>query len=744
MAIAAPASAPDGTLTGFEAQQGLNTLESPSSGADGITGDICPAATDNPLINLQNRRDAIETGRFGPLDPSLPNNEYWQEAAAEWNASIEFVKHARCGNCAAFNITTAMRECISAGSQSLDAWVLVEAGQLGYCEVFDFRCAAKRRCNMWVAGGPLTDDLAQQFTGYDYDLEEYKSDAALFKFNPNHDDDTGRFSTGGGGGSAGAEGGSGSAEINQRAKDIADIGGVWIDNKKVFGGQVKYNGNIDADLKNESSSRTIPLKELYATQDWTQVEKSVSIAKGGKKLTVHVARIGTDKYAILDGHHNAAAAYLRGNKSVIVLVHESTNAIIKMAVNQPRVPKGSSAGGQFGAISGAEGGSATTSQIATVAMTRGVLTSAKVPVGSASSTGFTIRAGAQTIQKNGYVQVTHVPTAGTSREVRVAEVAHKLEAYNKLFKNAGFKTQLINRAMATEQGTIAQVRVYSKESVKFNPSHDSAGRFSSGSSSGSSAAARAGKLAKELESKLGDKSGPPHGFAADGARREDDTDEDEESAHYDYIKTLPKKTQDAIERYTQSSEEINGLLRDHPKIFEQARELHASGDRDIQSAASIAVQAAGFPRGTPEASMVALTMDAVRIDKAIAEAPPMKERVVLRGLVGTNTTLDVIVERANSDGVVKLKGIVSASTDPSVAQRFTLGNDGVDKPYVMEIRTKRGLLVEGISGQGEQEVLLRPNANYKILGTGTGKYSERNAAKELPTLQLQLLGNLGE
>ena len=121
----------------------------------------------------------------------------------------------------------------------------------------------------------------------------------------------------------------------------------------------------------------------------------------------------------------------------------------------------------------------------------------------------------------------------------------------------------------------------------------------------------------------------------------------------------------------------------------------------------------------------------------------MKERVVLRGLVGTSTTLDVVVARANSDGVVKLKGFASSTTDPSVAGRFALGMS-VDKPYVMEIRTKRGLLVEGISRQSEQEVLLRPNANYKILGTGTGKYSERNTAKELPTLQLQLLGNLGE
>ena len=119
----------------------------------------------------------------------------------------------------------------------------------------------------------------------------------------------------------------------------------------------------------------------------------------------------------------------------------------------------------------------------------------------------------------------------------------------------------------------------------------------------------------------------------------------------------------------------------------------------------------------------------------------MKERVVLRGLVGTNTTLEVIVARANSDGIVKLKGVVSASTDPSVARRFTVGETSTDKPFVMEIRTKRGLLVEGISNQGEQEVLLRPNANYKILGTGTGKFG---SVKEFPTLQLQLLGKLGE
>ena len=706
MALAAPASAPDGSLTGFEAQQGLNALESPSSGADGITGDICPAATATPLINLQNRRDAIETGHFGPLDPSLPNNDYWQNAAAEWNASIEFVKHARCGNCAAFNITTAMRECISAGSQSLDAWVLVEAGQLGYCEVFDFRCAAKRRCNMWVAGGPLTDDLAQQFTGYDYELEEYKSDAALFKFNPSHDS-AGRFSSGSSSG-----GGNGFAKRGA----LREVSGLNMTQHD------KYLDGLSGEGQEAVSAYAGPGYDF--DESYTAMNAIVQDERILKRA--------------LDGDPQAYS----GLDDATAIALGRSAALQQAIAGAPPIPETVVYRGLDGKTSAdrllgtSSRGQAEEGEEGRVITMRGFASTSTDPFVAAEFAGQGSGAGKP-----------YILEIKTNRGLLIDKFAGL--GQSELLLPAHAKYQVVGRTTGkfpTGGGDVAEFNVIQLEfmggatkSLKFNPNHDASGRFSSGGGGGSSAAARAGKLAKELESKLGDKSGPPHGFAADGARREDDTDEAEESAHYDYIKTLPIKTQKAIERYTESSDEINGLLRDHPKIFEQARELHASGDHDIQSAASIAVQAAGFPRGTPEAARVALTMDAVRIDKAIAEAPPMKERVVLRGLVGTNTTLDVIVARANSDGVVKLKGIVSASTDPSVAQRFALGTDGVDKPYVMEIRTKRGLLVEGISGQSEQEVLLRPNANYKILGTGTGKYSERNAAQELPTLQLQLL-----
>ena len=707
MAIAAPASAPDGTLTGFEAQQGLNTLESPSSGSDGIAGDICPAATDNPLINLQNRRDAIETGRFGPLDPSLPNNEYWQEAAAEWNASIEFVKHARCGNCAAFNITTAMRECIRAGSQSLDAWVLVKAGQLGYCEVFDFRCAAKRRCNMWVAGGPLTDDLAQQFTGYDYELEEYKSDAALFKFNPSHDS-AGRFSSGSSSG-----GGNGFAKRGA----LREVSGLNMTQHD------KYLDGLSGEGQEAVSAYAGPGYDF--DESYTAMNAIVQDERILKRA--------------LDGDPQAYS----GLDDATAIALGRSAALQQAIAGAPPIPETVVYRGLDGKTSAdrllgtSSRGQAEEGEEGRVITMRGFASTSTDPFVAAEFAGQGSGAGKP-----------YILEIKTNRGLLIDKFAGL--GQSELLLPAHAKYQVVGRTTGkfpTGGGDVAEFNVIQLEfmggatkSLKFNPNHDASGRFSSGGGGGNSAAARAGKLAKELESKLGDKSGPPHGFAADGARRTDDTDEDEENAHYDYIRSLPSATQEAIDRYVQHSDGINGLLRDKPQIFELARDMHASGESDIPAAASIAVQAAGFKRGTPEfAEAFGLTKDAVRIDKAIAEAPPIKERVVLRGLQGTNTTLDVIVDRANSDGVVKLKGIASSTTDPSVANRFTLGDAGTDKPFVMEIRTKRGLLVEGVSNQGEQEMLLRPNANYKILGTGTGKFSSLNAAKEIPTLQLQLL-----
>jgi hypothetical protein len=119
----------------------------------------CPIATQDIDVNLKNRKKAIDEYMYGPLDPNQPNEEYWQEIAAEWNMDdVEQAKSARCGNCAAFDITKKMQSCIAKGIGSepgSDAMDTIDAGTLGYCKFLKFKCAAKRTCSAWVEGGPI-------------------------------------------------------------------------------------------------------------------------------------------------------------------------------------------------------------------------------------------------------------------------------------------------------------------------------------------------------------------------------------------------------------------------------------------------------------------------------------------------------------------------------------------------------------------------------------------------------------
>lgn len=125
--------------------------------------DECPPATLDIALNLKNRGVAIKTAGYGPMNPDLPNNEFWQKKAERWTVPADDARKSICGNCAAFNITTKIRTCIaegigSGGSGQKDAWDTIDAGELGYCEAFDFKCAASRTCDAWIAGGPVADE----------------------------------------------------------------------------------------------------------------------------------------------------------------------------------------------------------------------------------------------------------------------------------------------------------------------------------------------------------------------------------------------------------------------------------------------------------------------------------------------------------------------------------------------------------------------------------------------------------
>lgn len=122
----------------------------------------CPPATQDIAINLRNRKKAIDSASYGPLNPNEKNTAYWAKLAGEWDVDIPTAKKQRCGNCALFIVTDKMKDCIEqgvTGGERKDEWDAIDAvGELGYCEAFDFKCAAKRTCRAWVTGGPITEE----------------------------------------------------------------------------------------------------------------------------------------------------------------------------------------------------------------------------------------------------------------------------------------------------------------------------------------------------------------------------------------------------------------------------------------------------------------------------------------------------------------------------------------------------------------------------------------------------------
>ncbi|MFZ9885480.1 MAG: hypothetical protein ACO3ON_08505, partial [Ilumatobacteraceae bacterium] len=112
----------------------------------------------------------------------LPNREFWNAKAETWNTDLAQAKSMRCGNCAAFIQTPEMIECITGGMEGEEngeengeeyennengeegeseenedlEMAVQDAADLGYCELFHFKCAAARTCDAWLVGGPIT------------------------------------------------------------------------------------------------------------------------------------------------------------------------------------------------------------------------------------------------------------------------------------------------------------------------------------------------------------------------------------------------------------------------------------------------------------------------------------------------------------------------------------------------------------------------------------------------------------
>jgi len=116
----------------------------------------CPIATQDIKTNLANRQTAVDDANYGPANPNEPNEDYWKAKADEFQGDVVTVKKMLCGNCAAFDQRSKILGCIKKGIGE-DANEVAVGGDLGYCEIFDFKCAAKRTCDAWIVGGPITD-----------------------------------------------------------------------------------------------------------------------------------------------------------------------------------------------------------------------------------------------------------------------------------------------------------------------------------------------------------------------------------------------------------------------------------------------------------------------------------------------------------------------------------------------------------------------------------------------------------
>ena len=142
-------------------------------------GEACPVATGDVSVNLENRQKGIDKANYGPMNPNEANAGYWREISKVWRNSPDQAKKSRCGNCAAFIQTTKMMDCIESGLATgdgeTDAWEVIDAGDLGYCEIWDFKCASKRTCTAWVTGGPITDD-SEKMSGDMFEGEDNGND----------------------------------------------------------------------------------------------------------------------------------------------------------------------------------------------------------------------------------------------------------------------------------------------------------------------------------------------------------------------------------------------------------------------------------------------------------------------------------------------------------------------------------------------------------------------------------------
>jgi hypothetical protein len=112
-------------------------------------------------LNTKNRDMTTQNDGYGPLNPNdqKGSKSFWDAKAKMWNTTTEAAMEARCGNCAAFNQAPAIMKKMAEGLGPAGEKIQ-DLANLGFCELFEFKCAGDRTCNKWLVNGPITEKSA--------------------------------------------------------------------------------------------------------------------------------------------------------------------------------------------------------------------------------------------------------------------------------------------------------------------------------------------------------------------------------------------------------------------------------------------------------------------------------------------------------------------------------------------------------------------------------------------------------
>ena len=148
--------------------------------------DYCPLPLQNNKLNIKNHLKTIKLYGLGPVDPRIPNTQFWRDKAERWDVTEGDARGRLCANCEHYLQTTKILDCIDS-TQAKDfktsmvdpSIVDIESKPVAYCMLYEITCSPTRTCDSQELGGPIDDvkyeaiKTAQALNDSGFDFEEF-------------------------------------------------------------------------------------------------------------------------------------------------------------------------------------------------------------------------------------------------------------------------------------------------------------------------------------------------------------------------------------------------------------------------------------------------------------------------------------------------------------------------------------------------------------------------------------------